>query len=127
MHRFLTHKQSRYYSGVLAEGWARLFLHLKGYRHVASRMKTPLGEIDLIMQTRQQLIFVEVKKRKRAEDGLYAITTRNQIRVARAAEWFLKQQNIPQKSEFRFDIIVVSCYGKITHLKHAFDAPLRTA
>jgi putative endonuclease len=58
-----------YRSGLVAETLAALMLRLKGYAIVAQRYKTPVGEIDLVALKGRRLAFVEVKRRKTAEDA----------------------------------------------------------
>ncbi len=54
--------------GHAAEYWAALYLMLKGYRILALRYRTPLGEIDLIARRKDVVAFIEVKAR-RSENG----------------------------------------------------------
>ena len=50
--------------GRIAEWIAAAFLCLKGYRILARRYRSKLGEIDLIAVRGRRLAFVEVKRRK---------------------------------------------------------------
>ena len=54
------HKQDL---GRQGEKLAKRYLIKKGYRHLASNYATRQGEIDLVMQAGDTLIFVEVKTR----------------------------------------------------------------
>ena len=61
--------------GRLAEWAAALCLRLRGYRILALRHRTPLGEIDLIARKGDLVVFVEVKARRiegRAVDAVSA-------------------------------------------------------
>ena len=49
--------------GISAESRAAVWLLAHGYRILARRWKSPLGEIDIIAARRHLLIFVEVKAR----------------------------------------------------------------
>ena len=49
--------------GKRGEGWAAWYLRLKGYRIVGRRVRTPLGEIDIIARRGRVTAFVEVKSR----------------------------------------------------------------
>ena len=62
--------------GLSAESRAAILLIAKGYRIVARRWKTPLGEIDIVARRRRTLVFVEVKARERADDAAEAVTER---------------------------------------------------
>jgi putative endonuclease len=58
-----------YRSSLAAETMAALMLRLKGHRIVAQRYKMPVGEIDLVALKGRRLAFIEVKRRKTAEDA----------------------------------------------------------
>jgi putative endonuclease len=47
--------------GLSAENRAALLLIAKGFRIAARRLKTPVGELDIVARRRQVLLFVEVK------------------------------------------------------------------
>ena len=47
-----------YRQGLLAETAAALLLRLKGYRIIARRYRTPVGEIDLVALKGKRLAFV---------------------------------------------------------------------
>ena len=49
--------------GISAESRAAAFLIAKGYRILARRFRTPVGEIDIVAGRRNTLVFVEVKAR----------------------------------------------------------------
>src|SRR5262245_55959447 len=67
-------RQQREKRGRDAEAAAALWLRLKGYRILDSRVKTPKGEIDLIASKGKMLIFVEVKAREEQGKALDAVT-----------------------------------------------------
>jgi len=110
-----------YKSGIIAEFVAGWFLNAKGYRIVARRFKSPVGEIDLIARRGRTVAFIEVKRRLSTEDGLYAVHPGNAARVRRAAEWWLKShRGIADNCDLRFDVIAVSPYRLIRHVSNAF-------
>lgn len=64
-------RRERERSGRRAEALAAWWLRLKGWRILARRMRTPLGEIDLIARRGRIVAFIEVKARASdAEAGL---------------------------------------------------------
>ena len=75
--------------GKRAEVLAALFLRLKFYRILARRVKTPLGEIDIVARRGGTLAFVEVKARARAAGEAEAHAAVNKRRIGRAARWYL--------------------------------------
>ncbi len=72
--------------GRRAETLAALWLRLKGWRIVARRVRTPVGEIDLIARRGRTLAFVEVKARATAREAELSLDDWRLRRVARAAE-----------------------------------------
>jgi putative endonuclease len=104
-----------------AERWAEIYLRLKGYRVLARRYKTPVGEIDLIVRRGRVIAFVEVKARPDQDSGLYAISPTAQRRISRAAELWLAKHPDARAFDVRFDAIVIM-RGKLPHhLMRAFD------
>jgi putative endonuclease len=108
--------------GLSAESRAAMFLIAKGYRILARRFKTPLGEIDIIARRRRALVFVEVKARERADEAAEAVTERGKRRIVAAAELWLARNPADAQREIRFDVMLV-IPGKIPqHIPNAFDA-----
>ncbi|MEQ1901827.1 MAG: YraN family protein [Devosia sp.] len=107
-------------AGRRGEFWASLYLMLKGYRILARRVKTPVGEIDLIARRLDTTIFVEVKARAFSsgeEDALYAV---NRDRILRAAQVWLARH--PSAGGIRFDVIFLAPFARPRHITGAFDA-----
>ncbi|MFT4936907.1 MAG: putative endonuclease [Pseudoalteromonas distincta] len=71
-------------SGRRAEAWAALWLMLKGYRILGFRLRTRLGEIDLLAQKGAVLAVVEVKSRLTLADALAAVAPEQRDRLRRA-------------------------------------------
>lgn len=72
-------------SGRRAEAWAALWLMAKGYRILGFRLRTRLGEIDLLAQKGGVLAVVEVKSRTSLEAALEAVDAEQRDRLRRAA------------------------------------------
>ena len=72
--------------GRRAEWLAAWWLRLKGWRILAIRARTPVGEVDLIARRGRTLAFVEVKARASDEQAGLALDDHRLRRVARAAE-----------------------------------------
>ena len=72
--------------GRRAESLAALWLRLKGWRVIARRVRTPVGEIDLVVRRRRMVAFVEVKARGTADGAGLALDRHRLKRVAAAAE-----------------------------------------
>jgi putative endonuclease len=108
--------------GLSAESRAAAFLVAKGYRIVARRWKSPVGEIDIIARRRRVLVFVEVKARERLDDAAECLTERQQRRIIAAAEAWLASHPDDVTAEIRFDAILVAPRSLPRHIPAAFDA-----
>jgi putative endonuclease len=72
--------------GRRAERLAAWWLRLKGWRILAIRARTPLGEVDLVARRGRVLAFVEVKARATEAESALALDEYRLRRVVRAAE-----------------------------------------
>jgi putative endonuclease len=109
-------------TGLSAEARAAAYLMAKGYRILAKRFRTPVGEIDLVARRRNVVVFVEVKARATLDDAAYAVTPRQQRRIIDAAQTWLMAH--PEHAEFdlRFDAMLIAPRHLPRHLLAAFDA-----
>ncbi|MFL5335748.1 MAG: YraN family protein [Geminicoccaceae bacterium] len=109
-------RQGRERAGRLAEAVAAWLLRLRGFRILARRYATPVGEIDLVARRGDLLVFVEVKRRLRAEDALAALQPAQQVRIARAAGAFLQRQPRLADCALRFDLVAIAPWRLPRHL-----------
>ena len=109
-------------SGQRGETLAALFLRLKFYRIRARRYKTPLGEIDLVVQRGNTLVFVEVKARQSGMAESEAMEAVNARRIARAAAHWISRHPQDAEKTCRFDVIFLAPGRWPRHLINAFDA-----
>ena len=72
--------------GRRAERLAAWWLRLKGWRILAVRAKTPVGEVGLVARRGRTLAFIEVKARASEAEAGMALDEWRLRRVARAAE-----------------------------------------
>ena len=116
--------------GELGEEAAFEFLKKKGYRILEQNYKTPLGEIDIIAQDKEQLVFVEVKS---LSDTSYILpqemlNKKKQEQIIRVALSYLKAKGL-KSADCRFDCVaVVFSLGKepeIELIKDAFQSDNR--
>ena len=108
--------------GLSAESRAAMFLIAKGYRILARRFKTPVGEIDIVASRRGTIVFVEVKARESFDAAAEALTARQQQRIVAAAELWLARNPADPQQEMRFDVILVTPGKLPQHIPNAFDA-----
>ena len=101
-------KDSRQQVGRWGEDVALEALSQKGLRLVGRNVRTPYGEIDLILQDGDEMVFVEVKARTTGSFGLpeTAVNGRKQGRMVRSALHWL--QNHPEwAGGWRVDVVAV--------------------
>lgn len=96
--------------GQQIEALAEQFLRSQGLRALERNFTMRGGEIDLIMQHEQVLVFVEVRYRANHHHGSGAesITPRKQQRLRRTAEYYLVRHFGNQLPDCRFDVISAS-------------------
>ena len=96
--------------GFAAENMAKKYLVKQGLKYIASNYKSKLGEIDLIMQDRDCLVFVEVKSRKSAAFGHAEsyVTQSKQTKIIKTAFLYLQAKHYNHNHPFRFDVLSIS-------------------
>jgi putative endonuclease len=99
-------RQLAFRVGISAESRAAAFLIAKGFRILARRWKSPVGEIDIVARRRSLLVFVEVKARNNFDE---------------AAEVWLATYPDDAIRDFRFDAILVAPGKLPRHIPAAFE------
>ncbi len=114
--------KNQYKTGVTGEVQAEQYLCAQGMMVIARRYRGGDGEIDLIMQSGDTIVFVEVKSRpdSPAGSGLMAVTAAKQRRITHAAMTFLLEREWMERP-VRFDVVEISRSG-ILHIPNAFMA-----
>jgi putative endonuclease len=117
--------------GIYGESEAYDYLVKKGYEIVQRNYTCKIGEIDLIIKDKNELVFVEVKCRSSLYFGrpCEAVNYKKQRKIIRTTQNYIKEKNA-YKALVRFDIIEVlanKCgnnfqLNEINHIKNAFDA-----
>lgn len=93
--------------GRFAEHCAVLLLTVKGYRVLARRHRSRLGEIDIIAVRGRRLAFIEVKARASIVDGQSSIGGRQASRIVAAAEQWVWRHPGYRDYELGFDAILI--------------------
>jgi putative endonuclease len=112
--------RAAYRLGLRAEGLAALLLWLKGYHILARRLKTPAGEIDLVVRRGRVLALVEVKARGSGGSAVEALTPRQRERLQRAAAHFLGRNPALSDLDLRFDMVLVAPRSLPRHMADAW-------
>ena len=115
-------RQAAFRVGISAESRAAALLIAKGFRILARRFKSPVGEIDIVARRRQLLVFVEVKARNDLDEAAWSVTPRQQQRIAAAAEAWLAGNPDESIRDIRFDAILVAPGKLPRHIAGAFES-----
>ena len=105
--------------GPWGEALAAEYLRKKRFRIAAMNYRTRLGELDLVAEDGQFVVFCEVKLRKTADFAAARefVDARKQQRLRAAALLYLSEHETALQP--RFDVIEISADG-LRHLPNAF-------
>ncbi len=106
----MTHSRAR---GEHWERTAEAFLHARGLKTVARNFNCRLGEIDLIMEDGDCLVFTEIRYRKSTYfgSGAESVTRTKQSRIIRAAQRYLQFHPHCCLQPCRFDVLSLGHEG----------------
>lgn len=114
--------------GRWGESLAAEYLRKQKYKVIAANYRSRFGEIDLIAENREFLVFVEVKLRKNAvfAEAAEFVDRRKQERIRQTALMYLAEHGESVRQP-RFDVIEIYApegvdtkRPKIKHWKDAF-------
>ncbi len=110
-------------TGNAGEFRAVKYLQEKGCRIIAQNYTAFHGEIDIIFQDGDYLVFCEVKTRKNSTYGTAAMAVGYQKiqRITKTALHYLTDRQIDDV-DIRFDVIEVYENGHLSHIENAFMA-----
>lgn len=106
-------------SGRRAEFYAAWWLRLRGWRILATRVRTRLGEVDIVARRGSTVAFVEVKARGRPRDLDHAIDAFRLRRVAAAAA-LLQPRFAPGDMQCRIDVVLIAPRRLPIHLANVW-------
>ncbi len=115
----------RHLIGQAAEDIACHYLQQQGLKLIDRNFQCKLGEIDLIMDDKKVLVFVEVRTRsnKNFVSALESVDFRKQEKIKKTASFYLLQKKLTNKVPCRFDVIAVQSHSDSTQfqwIKNAF-------
>lgn len=122
--------------GDIAEEQATAFLLKQGMNLVARNFHCRYGEIDIITQDKDVLIFTEVRLRGNSKwgSGAESVDRRKQKKILITAQHFLQRHKRYQHYNCRFDVISVqhktdrpnnnAVQFDLTWIPNAFDASI---
>lgn len=110
-------------TGNIGEEIAAKFLLNKGFVIIERNYRTKRGEIDIIAEKDELLIFVEVKYRtsNRLGPGTAAVTEYKKQKIMNTAKAYIFEKGLNPHKPVRFDVIDIF-EKEITHFENAFWA-----
>ena len=111
--------------GNIGENYAEEYLKSRGYKILKRNYTNRFGEIDIIAQIDEYIVFVEVKLRKKGSlvSAKEAVNKAKQRKIVMASVLYL--QNITEELQPRYDVIAIEVGENgnmsLTHIKSAFD------
>jgi putative endonuclease len=115
----------RHRIGAWGEKIASQYLEAKGYQIRARNWRTQEGEVDLVVQDGETIVFVEVKTRTSKDFGWpeESITLAKRRRLQRVALAYLVDQELSDIL-WRIDVVAIdrTSSGAVERLEHYIDA-----
>ena len=114
--------------GQEGESAAEQYLRDKGYRILARNVRSSVGELDLVAEDGQVLVFVEVKARRTDAFGgaIHAVHQRKQEKLIQLAAQYLARHHLKDRP-CRFDVVLLQGTSaeasQIEHIQNAFEVP----
>jgi putative endonuclease len=112
-------RQAADLSGRAAENAAAHWLEGQGFAIAGRRVKTKVGEIDLIAKRAGLVVFAEVKWRAKAADLDFAIDQHRLSRVA-AATGAVAHEYATAGEDIRIDVILLAPGAPPRHIENAW-------
>ena len=96
--------------GQYTESLACQYLENKGFNLIEKNFNCKVGEIDLVMQDNDTLVFVEVRYRKSNDfgSGAESITASKQSKLIKTASLYLQRHAKLNQSPVRFDVVSIT-------------------
>ena len=110
--------------GKQAEDVALRYLLQKGLRLLTRNYRGPAGEIDLVMDQRGTLVFVEIRYRRAARFGGAgeSVDSRKRARLVATALDYLQRHREAAKCPIRFDVVAVGGLAEKASIDWIADA-----
>lgn len=109
--------------GTSYEDKACEYLISKGYRIRERNFRAYRGEIDIIAEDSDCLVFVEVKFRAKGSFGYSAeaVGVHKQNIIYKVAEYYIATHSYYADKPCRFDVVAID-NGELTHIANAFGS-----
>ncbi|PRY25553.1 putative endonuclease [Aliiruegeria haliotis] len=109
----------RYHSGLKAEDIVGRHYEANGWRIADRRWRGSGGELDLVVQEGERLVFVEVKKARDFARAAERVSRRQMQRIYATASEYLGNLPDGQMTDVRFDVALVDGVGRVQVVENA--------
>jgi putative endonuclease len=108
-------------TGRIGEDKAADYLVSKGYRILERNFSSRYGEIDIICEDQDTLVFAEIKNLPSLGTGAveYLIDRKKRKRIVDTSKLYLHSTGLDGKKNVRYDVVVLD-NGMIEHFEGAF-------
>ncbi|MEX1196654.1 MAG: YraN family protein [Pseudohongiellaceae bacterium] len=109
--------------GLALEQQGGRYLSAHGLRMLGSNYHCRAGEIDLIMQDGDTLVFIEVRFRRSGLRGspVETVTPAKQRKLIRCARHYLMSHRLQDAVPCRFDVLGIGPGNRMTWIRNAFS------
>ena len=112
--------QTAHVAGQAAEAMVARVYEAAGHPVAARRWRGPSGEIDLVTEDGEGVIFVEVKKARDFAAAANRISRRQIERLFAAGTEYVAQMPKGTLTDMRFDLALVDAMGRVEVVENAF-------
>lgn len=112
--------QAGYRFGWWAELLCCISLWCRGYHVLAWRLRTVLGEVDIVARRGAVVALIEVKARQDATTAAVALSAAQRGRITRAAHVVLGRWPHLARETLRFDVMLVTPWHWPQHQSNAW-------
>ena len=113
---------ARQRTGLVGESIAVAYAQRRGWTILETNVRTPSGEIDLVVRDGDDLVLIEVRTRRTDAFGTgpESLTLRKRVRMAACAYEYLESRGYdPDATPWRVDLIaVVLAPGQVPNVEH---------
>lgn len=109
-----------YQAGLAAEATVAANYTNAGYGIRNTRWCAKGGELDLVLQGANAIVFCEVKQSTTHDAALERVTPAKQRRLYRTADAYLAAHGFDQLTDVRFDLGLVDATGRVQIMENAF-------
>ena len=109
-----------YHAGICAEDLVARQYSDKGFGLCEKRWRGAAGEIDLIVEDGDTLVFIEVKKSRDFATAAARVSRRQMQRIYASADAYLGDTHRGMNTNARFDVALVDQHGAVEILENAF-------